>query len=155
MIQNGCDNHCSFCLTVKKRGPHQSRPLNDIITEIQQIEAQGGKEIVLTGINLAARGCTNTRNPIETQFPELLETILRETTIPRIRISSIGPEYTNDHFFEIAQDKRILPHFHYSIQSFSDNVLKGMRRNYDTKLLKTILQKTKKLNRPQAELISI
>jgi tRNA A37 methylthiotransferase MiaB len=48
LIQNGCDNHCSFCLTVMKRGQHRSRALEDIIAEIQHIEAQGGKEIVLT-----------------------------------------------------------------------------------------------------------
>ncbi|MDR3168680.1 MAG: radical SAM protein [Candidatus Peribacteria bacterium] len=89
MIQNGCDNHCSFCLTVLKRGKHQSRPLTDIITEIQQIEAQGGKEIVLTGVNLMARGASTTRNPTESKFPALLETILQQTHIPRIRISSI------------------------------------------------------------------
>jgi threonylcarbamoyladenosine tRNA methylthiotransferase MtaB len=89
LIQNGCDNHCSFCLTVMKRGKHRSRPLKDIIQEIQQIEIQGGKEIVLTGVNLMARGATHTRNPAESRFSELLEAILQETTIPRIRISSI------------------------------------------------------------------
>jgi tRNA A37 methylthiotransferase MiaB len=89
VIQNGCDNYCSFCLTVMKRGSHRSRPLKDIITEIQQIEAQGGKEIVLTGINLVARGANSTRNPEESKFPELLEAILKQTSIPRIRISSI------------------------------------------------------------------
>ncbi|MDR0649991.1 MAG: radical SAM protein [Candidatus Peribacteria bacterium] len=47
-MQNGCDNYCSFCLTVMKRGQHRSRPIEDIIAEIQQIETQGGKEIVLT-----------------------------------------------------------------------------------------------------------
>jgi tRNA A37 methylthiotransferase MiaB len=76
-----------------------------------------------------------------------LEAILKQTTLPRIRISSIGPEYANDHFFEVVQDERILPHFHYSIQSFSDNILKGMRRNYDRKQLDEILHKTKKLKK--------
>jgi threonylcarbamoyladenosine tRNA methylthiotransferase MtaB len=89
MIQNGCDNHCSFCLTILKRGKHRSRPAKDIIAEIQQIEANGGKEIVLTGINLMARGASTTKNPAESRFPELLEIILQQTNIPRIRISSI------------------------------------------------------------------
>jgi MiaB/RimO family radical SAM methylthiotransferase len=155
VIQNGCDNYCSFCLTVLKRGQHRSRPLTDIITEIQTIEAQGVKEIVLTGINLAARGTTNTRNPSETQFPSLLEAILQQTSIPRIRISSIGPEYVNDQFFEILTDERILPHFHYSIQSFSDNVLQKMKRNYTADQLTTTLKRTRKLQRPQSSLISL
>ncbi|MDR0282041.1 MAG: hypothetical protein LBI53_01595 [Candidatus Peribacteria bacterium] len=89
-----------------------------------------------------ARGASNTRKPKESKFPELLETVLKQTTIPRIRISSIGPEYANDHFFEVINDKRVLPHFHYSIQSFSDKVLKLMKRNYDIKLLDKILKHT-------------
>jgi tRNA A37 methylthiotransferase MiaB len=92
-----------------------------------------------------ARGANNTRNPKESRFPELLETILKQTSIPRIRISSIGPEYANDHFFELLQDIRVLPHFHYSIQSFSDKVLKLMKRNYDNTLLNTVLKKTRQL----------
>ena len=144
MIQNGCDNHCSFCLTVMKRGKHWSRPMEEIIQEIEQVEANGGKEIVLTGVNLAARGCLDTKNPEETKFPELLETILRQTNIPRIRISSIGPEYANERFFEVIQDARIMPYFHYSIQSFSDRVLRLMRRNYDREVLGKILDSRKK-----------
>lgn len=89
VIQNGCDNYCSFCATVLKRGRHRSRDLQGIIEEIQQIELQGGKEIVLTGINLAAWGCDNTRNPHESKFSFLLHEILQKTSIPRIRISSI------------------------------------------------------------------
>jgi tRNA A37 methylthiotransferase MiaB len=130
-----------------KRGPSRSRPLEDIIAEIQQIEAQGSKEIVLTGVNLMARGASSTRKPEESRFPELLEAILRKTSIPRIRISSIGPEFASDRFFEVVNEKRILPHFHYSIQSFSDHVLQGMRRNYDNHILDKVLQKTRKLTR--------
>ncbi|MBU1759001.1 hypothetical protein KKG31_07970 [Patescibacteria group bacterium] len=61
---------------------------------------------------------------METKFPMLLREILKQTTIPRIRISSLGPEYLNDEFFEVIENPRILPHFHLSIQSFSDDVLK-------------------------------
>ncbi len=89
MIQNGCDNHCSFCLTVMKRGKHWSRPMEEIIREVQEVEANGGKEIVITGVNLAAWGASNTKNRSETKFPTLLEEILKKTSIPRIRISSI------------------------------------------------------------------
>lgn len=155
VIQNGCDNYCSFCLTVLKRGQHRNRDLQDIISEIKNIEQQGGKEIVITWINLAARGSSNTRVPEESKFSELLEEIIKQTTIPRIRISSIGPEYANDHFFEVVKNERILPHFHYSIQSFSNNVLKNMKRNYSADQLKQVLKKTRQLQRNQAELISI
>lgn len=56
VVQQGCDSFCSFCLTIHKRGSHSSRPLEAIIEEIQAYEAQGGKEIILTGINVMARG---------------------------------------------------------------------------------------------------
>jgi tRNA A37 methylthiotransferase MiaB len=102
-----------------------------------------------------ARGATNTRNPKESRFVELLETILEKTTLPRIRISSIGPEYANDHFFEVVQDERILPHFHYSIQSFSDKVLRLMGRNYTAEVLDNVLTKTRNLQRVHPNHISL
>ncbi len=153
IVQNWCDNHCSFCLTVAKRWPHISRPLNEIIEEIHEIEAQWWKEIVITWINLAARWCSNSTKPEETKFPYLLREILKQTTISRIRISSMWPEYANDEFFEVVSDERILPHFHYSIQSFSDNVLQNMWRHYSADELKTVLKKTRNLKKKN--LISI
>jgi threonylcarbamoyladenosine tRNA methylthiotransferase MtaB len=153
IVQNGCDNHCSFCLTVAKRWPHISRPLDEIIEEIHQIESQWWKEIVITWINLAARWCSNSTKPEETKFPYLLREILRQTSIPRIRISSMWPEYANDEFFEVVSDERILPHFHYSIQSFSNNVLQNMWRHYSSEELKTVLKKTRNLKKKN--LISI
>jgi len=153
IIQNGCDNHCSFCLTVAKRWPHISRPLDEIIEEIHQIESQWWKEIVITWINLAARWCSNSTKPEETKFPYLLREILNQTSIPRIRISSMWPEYANDEFFEVVSDERILPHFHYSIQSFSNNVLQNMWRHYSADELKTVLKKTRNLKKKN--LISI
>ena len=155
IIQNGCDNHCSFCLTIFKRGAHRNRPLLEIIEEIKQIEAEGGKEIVLTGINLAAWGASNTRHAKESRFNELLEAILEQTTIPRIRISSLDPQYLDDRFFELMNNPRFCPHFHLSIQSFSDTVLKLMNRAYDSKKLDEVLKKLRNLNRPDAELVSI
>lgn len=153
IVQNGCDNHCSFCLTVAKRWPHISRSLEEIIEEIQEIESQWWKEIVITWINLAARWCSNSTKPEETKFPYLLREILKQTTIPRIRISSMWPEYANDEFFEVVCDERILPHFHYSIQSFSDNVLQNMWRHYSADELKIVLKKTRNLKKKN--LISI
>ena len=153
IVQNGCDNHCSFCLTVAKRWQHISRPLDEIIEEIHQIESQWWKEIVITWINLAARWCSNSTKPEGTKFPYLLREILKQTSIPRIRISSMWPEYANDEFFEIVSDERILPHFHYSIQSFSNNVLQNMWRHYSSDKLKVVLKKTRNLKKKN--LISI
>ena len=155
IIQNGCDNHCSFCLTIFKRGPHRNRPLEEIIEEIHQIEQWWWKEIVLTGINLAARGTSDTRNSNESKFNELLKTIIKETSVPRIRISSLDPQYLNDEFFEILNNQRFCPHFHFSIQSFSDEVLKNMNRAYDSKKLDYTLKAIRALDRPDREFISV
>ena len=153
IVQDWCDNHCSFCLTVAKRWPHISRPLDEIIQEIHEIESQWWKEIVITWINLAAWWCSNSTKPEETKFPYLLREIMKQTSIPRIRISSMWPEYANDEFFDVVSDDRILPHFHYSIQSFSNNVLKDMWRHYSADELKTVLKKTRNLKKKN--LISI
>ncbi len=145
VIQNGCDNYCSFCLTVQKRGKHTSRRKEEIVEEVRKFEEGWGKEIVLTGVNIAAWWCSNSTKPEESKFTELLTYILDNTTIPRIRISSLWPEYLDDEFFTVIQNPRILPHFHLSIQSFSDTVLQRMRRNYTLKNLKNILKKFRTL----------
>lgn len=147
LIQNGCDNFCTFCLTIMKRWKHRSRPLQEIIEEINDFSAAGWKEIVLTGVNLAARWCENTNKTDQSQFSYLLQEILNQTNITRIRISSIGPEYLDDAFFEIIKNPRIMPHFHISIQHFSDTILKSMNRNYDKKHLVHILKKFQSLKR--------
>ena len=155
VIQNGCDNYCSFCLTIHKRGKSQNIDAKEIIAEINDFVETWWKEIVITGVNLASRWCTNTRLPQENKFAELLQKILDETKIERIRISSLGPEFLNEQFFEIIKDQRFLPHFHISIQSFSDKVLKLMNRNYNKDLLDDVINKLKNLDRPDKEQISI
>lgn len=141
LIQNGCDNFCTFCLTIMKRWKHRSRPLDEIIDEINEFSKSWWKEIVLTWINLAARWCENTNKTDQSKFSYLLQEILNQTTIPRIRISSIWPEYLDDSFFQIIKNPRIMPHFHISVQHFSDNILKSMNRNYDSNHLNKILSK--------------
>ncbi len=141
VIQNGCDNWCSFCLTVQKRGNHVSRPCEDIVQEINDFVVLWGKEIVLTWVNIAAWWCSNSTRPEESKLARLLQYILDHTTIPRIRLSSLGPEYLHDDFFAIIKNPRILPHFHLSIQSFSADVLHRMRRNYTNTTLADILTK--------------
>ncbi len=147
VIQNGCDNYCSFCLTVHKRGVHITRPLDDIVAEINQFIQSWGKEIVLTWVNIAARWCSNSTKSNESQFAFLLKNILEKTTIQRIRLSSLGPEYLDDEFFEVIKNSRIIPHFHLSIQSFSDWVLQRMKRNYNYETLGRVLRKIRSLKR--------
>ena len=155
VIQNGCDSHCSFCLTVQKRWPSQTIPADEIIDQINDFVDIWWKEIVITWVNLAAWGCSNTKKPEESKFSDLLQYILDETKIERIRISSLWPEFLDEKFFEVVKNPRFLPHFHFSIQSFSDNVLKAMNRNYDSQRLDYVLNKIRNLDRPDRNQISI
>lgn len=155
VIQSWCDTFCTFCLTIYKRGSQRNRPLKDILDEINEFVEQWGQEIVLTGVNLASRWATHTRKPKENRFSQLLESILNETKIERIRISSLGPEFLDDRFFQLMEDTRFLPHFHVSIQHFDDTVLKRMNRNYDGVVLDRVLTGLRSLQRPDRELISI
>lgn len=162
LIQGGCDSFCTFCLTVVKRGRHYYRSAEDIVEEILEFESQGGKEVVLTGVNLSAWGLENTHNiknfssdvikngehgGNQSHFAELLRYILNHTSIPRIRISSLWPEFITDKVIEILAEERIYPHFHFSIQSGSSNVLKSMARHYDGEYMKKLLKKTRSIKR--------
>jgi len=155
VIQNGCDSFCSFCLTIQARGRHRSLPLEDIIVEIKEREDQGGQEIILTGVNLGAWGAETTTDPRMASLGTLLRAILDKTSIPRIRISSLGPEFINDKLLEVCKDTRILPYFHFSVQSFSDTILQRMRRNYTAQQVKDVIGQFRALDRPDADLINI
>ena len=155
LIQWGCDSYCTFCLTVVKRGKHFFRSREDIRDEIVEFEQNGGKEVVLTGVNLSAWGLETTNDVDSSRFAELLRYLLDETKIERLRISSLGPEFINDECLAIFKEERIYPHFHYSVQSGSSNVLQWMKRHYDGAYIKNILQKTKAIKRDDGIDISL
>ena len=143
-IQDGCDNFCSYCIIAKARGQSKSRPVNRIIDEINQHIKNGFNEVVLTGINIGAYGCSRTIKPEESRLAELLEQILKKTDIQRIRLSSLGPQYFNEKLFKILKNPRICRHIHLSIQSGSDSVLKRMKRYYTIKQAEEIISHLKK-----------
>jgi len=169
LIQWGCDSFCTFCLTVQKRGRHYYRAKEDIVEEILEFESEGGKEVVLTGVNLSAWGLDNThdtqnfsedltKNGVSgwgSRFAELLRYILDNTSIPRIRISSLGPEFVDDAVIQILAEERIYPHFHFSIQSGSSNTLKSMARHYDWDYMRRLLGKIRTIDRKDGVEISI
>lgn len=155
IIQWGCDSFCTFCLTVIKRGKHFYRSAEDIVDEITEFEVQGGKEVVLTGINLGAWWIDNTNDYKNGKLAEILEYILEKTEIPRIRISSLGPEFVDERVLKLFENKRIYPHFHFSIQSGSSNILKAMRRHYDGEYMRELLKKTLAVKREDNVDISI
>lgn len=155
LIQWGCDSFCTFCLTVQKRGRHFFRAKEDILEEILDFERAGGKEIVLTGVNLTAWGLETTNDIGKSRFAELLEYILEKSDIPRIRISSLWPEFVTDEVVKILENERICPHFHFSIQSGSSEVLKDMKRHYDGEYMRNLLERIRKIKRKDGVEISL
>jgi threonylcarbamoyladenosine tRNA methylthiotransferase MtaB len=129
-VQTGCDDVCAFCITRVARGPHRSLPAAEVVRQVAEAEANGVREVVLTGVNLAAWGCEDTRRPEGSRLAALLERLLRETGVPRIRLSSLGPQYLGGGFFEVLSDPRVCDHLHLSVQSGSPVVLARMGRGH-------------------------
>jgi threonylcarbamoyladenosine tRNA methylthiotransferase MtaB len=129
-VQTGCDDVCAFCITRVARGPHRSLPAAEVVRRVAEAEANGVREVVLTGVNLAAWGCEDTRRPEGSRLADLLGRLLQETGVPRIRLSSLGPQYLHGRFFEVLSDPRVCDHLHLSVQSGSPAVLARMGRGH-------------------------
>jgi len=127
-IQDGCNSRCSFCVIPFVRGKSRSLPPQTVLAEIQRLSDSGFREIVLSGINLGTYGRDLAPH---VEFLDLLRRILRETSVQRLRISSIEPlDVTQDLIDFFASTDRIAPHFHMPLQSASDRILAAMHRWY-------------------------
>lgn len=127
-ISDGCNWACSFCIIPRVRGKLRSMSEEDVLQKIKRAEFMGYKEIVLTAIQLGGYGKDLGRNGLEILIPKLL----KETNIPRIRLSSIEPTDVSDKLIEeLGKSDRICNQFHIPIQSGSDRVLDLMKRRYD------------------------
>ena len=130
-VQDGCNARCAFCIIPAVRGPSRSLPPNEVIREVQELERLGAREVVLSGINLGGYGRDLNRS---ITFRGLLERILSETSVARLRISSIEPmDVTPELIRLVAREKRLADHFHVPLQSGSDRVLRAMNRRYWTR----------------------
>ena len=122
-IQDGCRYRCTFCIVTVARGEERSRSLAEIIEEVIYLHQQGIQEIVLTGVHVGGYG-----SDINSSLYELVTTLLTSTDIPRIRFASVEPWDLPDVFFNLFQNKRIMPHMHLPLQSGADSVLRRMSR---------------------------
>ena len=127
-IQEGCDQVCAYCIVPKVRGRERSIPMADLISRVKECQDQGFQEVVLTGTQLGSYGFDLPEGGLKS----LLAAILAETSVPRIRVSSIQPQEFRPGLLGLWQDSRLCPHFHIPLQSGSDEVLQAMRRRYDT-----------------------
>jgi threonylcarbamoyladenosine tRNA methylthiotransferase MtaB len=140
-IQDGCNQYCSYCIIPYARGPIRSRDLEDIISETEKLVNVGFKEVVLTGIHVASYGKEKSKINLTT----VLEEVSNIKGIERVRLSSIEPTLINDEFMErILATGKVCDHFHLSLQSGSDTVLKRMNRKYTTGQYKDIVNLIKR-----------
>jgi threonylcarbamoyladenosine tRNA methylthiotransferase MtaB len=128
-VQDGCDNKCTFCITTIARGEGRSRPLADVISDINSALAGDSKEIVLTGVHLGSWGQDiSTALNVNFHLRDLVDAILRETDVKRLRLSSLEPWDLDADFFSLWNDKRLMPHLHLPLQSGSESTLRRMAR---------------------------
>lgn len=150
-IQTGCDDTCTFCITTIARGAHRSLPLAQIVETVARAADAGVREVVLTGINLAAWGSPQTkRAPGEARLHELLQALLEQTAMPRIRLSSLGPQYLAPAFFDVFADPRVCDHLHLSVQSGSPGVLRRMDRGHDADVVVEVARRGRAARRDVA-----
>ncbi len=125
-IQDGCNNFCSYCIVPYVRGREKSLSPEQVVKEINEKVLHGYKEVVLTGTEIGSYKYDGLI------LEELIDIILKETVVERLRISSLQPQEVTPGLIALWNDKRLCPHFHLSLQSGSDSVLKRMRRLYTT-----------------------
>ena len=151
-VQDGCDNRCSFCVIPSVRGQSRSLPLDRILSEVRSLVKSGYREVVISGINLGRWGrdlspqptenrergtdnCSSSREPgipaRQVHFEDLIQAILSETSLEKLRLSSIEPMDWSDELIRMmAGSPRIAKHAHVPMQSGSDRVLRAMHRKY-------------------------
>ena len=122
-VQDGCRNQCSFCIVTQARGNEKSVPIQEVVQEINHLHAHGQQEVVLAGVHLGGYG-----SDINEDLRSLLEGILKDTSIPRIRLGSLEPWDFPKGFLDLWDNPRLCPHLHLPLQSGSDSVLRRMIR---------------------------
>ena len=129
-VQDGCNYFCTYCTIPFARGLSRNPTIASLVEQAQQAAAEGGKEIVLTGVNIGDFGRTT-----HEQFIDLVKALDQVEGIERFRISSLEPDLMSDELIDYcAHSRAFMPHFHVPLQSGSDEVLKLMHRRYDTQL---------------------
>jgi len=134
-IQDGCNRSCAYCIIPKARGSVKSHPVADIITETQMLINAGHKEIVITGINLCAYG----EDTGLSSLTDIVETVCGINGAQRVRLGSLEPDMISESdIVRLSRLPQLCPHFHLSLQSGSDSVLKRMNRLYTAAEFKKI-----------------
>jgi threonylcarbamoyladenosine tRNA methylthiotransferase MtaB len=139
-VQDGCDRHCSFCITRVARGKGRSRNALEIVAEINALHEAGYQEAVLTGVHLGSYG--HDLGQADGLY-QLIQSILKETSIPRVRLSSLEPWGISDGFFALWENPRLCRHLHLPLQSGCDAMLKRMIRRTSQSEFRAIMHEAR------------
>ena len=140
-IQDGCDNRCTYCIVWRARGAARSEAPGRVLSEVRAAMARGAHEVVLTGINLGSYRASDGRGR-ELDLPALLELLLAETGVERVRLSSIEPPDVTERLCSVmaASGGRVAPFLHVCLQSGCDETLRRMARVYRTELFRRVAE---------------
>ncbi len=129
-VQDGCDYFCTYCTIPFARGRSRNGSISSLVAQAEEVAREGGKEVVITGVNIGDYGKTTGE-----KFIDLVSALDQVEGIERYRISSLEPDLISNELIEFcAKSKKFMPHFHIPLQSGSDVILKLMHRHYDTAL---------------------
>ena len=128
-VQNGCDHRCTFCIIPFGRGPSRSVPVGEVVRQVRQLVEAGYREVVLSGVDATAYGADLPGNPT---LGQLCRRVLAQIPgLPRLRLSSVDPKEIDDDLWRlIAEEPRLMPHLHLSVQAGDDLILKRMKRRH-------------------------
>lgn len=136
-VEDGCNMRCAFCVIPATRGAQRSRPLAAVVEEVRQLVRQGFREVVLTGVQISAYRWR------EERLAALVRTILTETDVPRLRLTSIAPWDLDEELLDLWGDRRLCRHLHLSLQSGSTATLRRMRRPYTAESYLGLLERVR------------
>ena len=146
MVQQGCDNNCTFCIIPAARGPNRAAPLDQIIAQVQKLVTAGHKEVVLTGVDIAAYGediglCDQNGSGLSHVIRNLLKAV---PDLQRLRLSSLDPARLDDEFFDLLKSEpRLMGHLHLSLQAADDMVLTRMKRRHRVADITSLVKRAK------------
>ncbi|SCA56473.1 Threonylcarbamoyladenosine tRNA methylthiotransferase MtaB [Candidatus Terasakiella magnetica] len=128
-VQQGCDHRCTFCIIPFGRGPNRSVPIGEIVDRVKNLVERGYREVVLTGVDVTSYGPDLPGKP---SFGQMVRRVLSNVPqLPRLRLSSLDPAAIDEDLLEvISNEPRLMPHFHLSLQSGEDMILKRMKRRH-------------------------
>jgi threonylcarbamoyladenosine tRNA methylthiotransferase MtaB len=146
-VQNGCDHRCTFCIIPYGRGPSRSVPLGEIVAQVRTLVEAGYREIVLTGVDIASFGPDLPGSPTLGQMVKRLLALVPE--LPRLRLSSLDPAAIDeDLWWLIAEEPRLMPHLHLSLQAGDDMILKRMKRRHSRANVVNLIERARRM-RPE------